>query len=696
LRAAIDTGGTFTDLMIQEDDGGVAVHKSPTTPADPIEGILDVLAVAAAMRKSTVSELIGRIEMLVYGTTVALNALLTGTTARTAFLTTRGHPDVLVLREGGREHFNVRAEYPRPFVPRSLTFEIPERIGADGSVVEALDEDATVEVLTSLNRKEIEAVAVCLIWSIVNPAHELRVGELLSEYLPGVPHTLSHQLNPSIREYRRASATAIDASLKPVMSTHLTDAQRRLRDAGFTGRLLMVTSSGGLRDIDEVAQAPIHSIKSGPAMAPVAGRHYAETHAGRGTTAVVVDTGGTSYDVSLVRRGRLPWTRETWIGTRYLGHMTGFPSIDVRSYGAGGGSIAWVDSGGLLHVGPESAGALPGPACYGRGGTRPTVTDAALVLGYIDPEDFLGGAMPLQPSAAVRALKEHVGEPIGLSHVDAAAAIMQLVTEHMARAVEDTAVAQGVDVRTGVIVAGGGASGLNCVAVARRLGCRQLFIPDVAAVLSAAGALRSDLTAHYSEICRTSTSRFSHQNVGETLRRLRARAEAFVQSAGNASSSVLEFSVEGHYPSEVYDLESLIPDPSLDTEEKVEALRQAFHAAHHERFAVIDLEAPVEFVTWHVRVSCPVGSSASMRTHVTPATLSDVRKRRVFFSHEGWLDVPIYGALPARQSTPGPVIVSSSVTTVVVEPGAAVEASDDGTLLIDPGSSGNVFTPGHE
>ena len=677
--------------MIQEDNGGVAVHKTPTTPADPIEGILDVLTVAASMRESTVSELIGQIEMLVYGTTVALNALLTGSTARTAFLTTRGHPDVLVLREGGREHFNVRAEYPRPYVPRSLTFEIPERIGADGSIVEALDEATTVEVLTSLSAKEIEAVAVCLLWSIVNPVHELRVAELLSEYLPDVPHTLSHQLNPSVREYRRASATAIDASLKPVMSAHLTDAQRRLREAGFTGRLLMVTSSGGLRDIDEVAQAPIHSIKSGPAMAPVAGRHYAETHAGRGTTAVVVDAGGTSYDVSLVRRGRLPWTRETWIGTRYLGHMTGFPSIDVRSYGAGGGSIASVDSGGLLHVGPESAGALPGPACYGRGGTRPTVTDAALVLGYIDPDDFLGGAMQLQPTAAIRALEEHVGEPIGLSPVDAAAAIMQLVTEHMARAVEDTAVAQGVDVRSGVVVAGGGASGLNCVAVARRLGCRQLFIPNVAAVLSAAGALRSDLTAHYSEICRTSTSRFSHQNVGETLRRLRGRAEAFVQSAGNAGSSDLEFSVEGHYPSEVYDLETLIPGPSLDTEETVEALRQAFHAAHHERFAVIDLEAPVEFVTWHVRVSCPVGSPMSMRAHETPATSSDVRNRKVFFPREGWLDVPIYGALPPGQSTSGPVIVSSSVTTVVVEPGAAVEASHDGTLVIDPGSSTEPF-----
>lgn len=687
MRAAIDTGGTFTDLIIEEADGHVSIHKSPTTPADPIQGIFDVLEVAAVARSFTAAELIGRIEMLVYGTTVSLNALLTDNTARTAFLTTRGHPDVLLLREGGREHFNVRADYPPPYVPRSLTFEVGERVGADGSVVEPLDEKATVELLGSLAGKGVEAVAVCFLWSIVNPVHELRVGELLTTHAPKLPFTLSHQLNPSLREYRRASSTAIDASLKPLMTKHLADAQRRLRDAGFAGRLLMVTSSGGLRDMEEVAQAPIHSIKSGPAMAPVAGRHYADAHVGTGTTAVVVDTGGTSYDVALVRRGRLPWTRETWIGPRYLGHMTGFPSIDVRSYGAGGGSIAWVDTGGLLHVGPESAGAQPGPACYGRGGTRPTVTDAALVLGYIDPEDFLGGAMPLQPEAAIRALEEHVGNPIGLSAVDAAAAIMQLVSEHMARAVEDTAVAQGVDVRSGVLVAGGGASGLNCVAVARRLGCHELLIPDVAAVLSAAGALRSDLSVHYSETLRTSTNRFSYEDVGKALRRLRERAEAFIDAAASiTSSSSLEFSVEGHYPSEVYDLETLIPDLSLDTEEKVEALRQAFHVSHNEHFAVLDSNAPVELVTWHVRAFCRLGSSGLMRSRVAPAAAAETRRRKAFFSGDGWLDVPIFTSLPDGHPTPGPAIVSSPVTTVVIDPGASVRVEEDGTLLIDPGS----------
>ena len=242
-------------------------------------------------------------------------------------------------------------------------------------------------------------MAVCLLWSIVNPVHELRVGELLEQHLPGVPYTLSHALNPSLREYRRASSAAIDASLKPLMTRYLAALEERLRDAGLEGRLLVVTASGGVLDADTMAAAPIHSINSGPAMAPVAGRYYAEREAGA-TTAVIADTGGTSYDVSLVRRGRIPWTRETWLGRQYESDITGFPSVDVKSIGAGGGSIAWVDDGGLLHVGPESAGADPGPACYARGGVHPTVTDAALVLGYIDPGYFLGGAIALDVQAA--------------------------------------------------------------------------------------------------------------------------------------------------------------------------------------------------------------------------------------------------------------------------------------------------------
>ena len=395
----MDIGGTFTDLVL-ETEAGVRLFKAPTIPDAPVQSVIDALTMAAQAHELSLAELLGRTDMFFHATTRSLNAIVTGTTAHTALLTTQGHPDVMVLREGGREYlFDFTIPYPEPYVPRSLTFEVPGRIGSDGGVVAPFDEQAVIDVCERITAAQVEAVAVCLLWSTINPEHELAVGRVLAERLPGIPVSLSHQVNPTLREYRRASSACIDASLKPIMTDYLRSLEGRLRESGFAGRLLMVSSVGGVLGVDDLARAPIHSINSGPSMAPIAGRAYARVEA-RSDVVIIADAGGTTYDVTVVRGGHIPWTRETWIGPRYSGHMTGFPSIDVKSVGAGGGSIAWVDPGGLLHVGPQSAGSFPGPACYGRGGTRPTVTDAALLLGYLDPAYFSDGAMRLDAEAA--------------------------------------------------------------------------------------------------------------------------------------------------------------------------------------------------------------------------------------------------------------------------------------------------------
>ncbi|MEZ4389443.1 MAG: hydantoinase/oxoprolinase family protein, partial [Candidatus Krumholzibacteriia bacterium] len=316
MRLACDTGGTFTDLVVER-SGEIRQFKSSTVPADPVQGVLDALGLAAAACGLDRAAFLAEATTFIHGTTRAINAILTGNTARTAFLTTQGHPDVLVIREGGRiEPFNFTVPYPEPYVPKRLTFEVPGRIDAAGRIVQHLDEAAVLAIIDRLQALEVEAVGVCLLWSVVNGAHERRVGELLAEHLPGVAVTLSHVLNPTLREYRRASATVIDASLKPLMFAYLDGLTARLREAGFSGRTLMVTSGGGIMDARDVARAPIHSINSGPAMAPVAGRFYAGRDLGS-AMAIVADTGGTSYDVSLVRDGRIPWTRETWLGQRF-------------------------------------------------------------------------------------------------------------------------------------------------------------------------------------------------------------------------------------------------------------------------------------------------------------------------------------------------------------------------------------------
>jgi N-methylhydantoinase A len=688
VRFAVDTGGTFTDLVLEGDRGLVRMFKAPTTPRDPVAGIMDAVGIAAESMARSVADLLAAGDLFIHGTTHAINAVITGTTARTAFLTTAGHPDVLVFREGGRiEPFNFAVPFPEPYVPRALTFELPERIAADGHVVEPLDEAATVQVIGELRERGVESVAVCLLWSTVNAAHELRVAELLEEHLPEVPYTLSHVLNPILREYRRASSTAIDASLKPLMSAYLDGLTRRLRDAGYGGRLLMLTSGGGVMDADDMARAPIHAIGSGPSMAPIAGRHYARADAGA-DTAIVADTGGTTFDVSLVRRGAIPTTPETWIGRRYRGHIVGFPSVDVRSIGSGGGSIAWVDEGGLLHVGPESAGALPGPACYGKGGERPTVTDAALVLGYIDPEYFLGGTMALDGPRAAAAIATGVGVPLGLDDAEAASAILRLATENMVGAIEEVTINQGIDPRGAVLVGGGGAAGLNSVAIARRLGCRAVVIPEVGAALSAAGALMSDLQADHRALHYATTDRFDFNGVNRVLDLLAARCARFVEGPGTGGTAhAIDLYAEARYRHQIWEIDLPLEVDRFRSDADVSRVREDFDRLHEEVFAFRDPGSDVEFVGWRATARARLGTGGFGRLEAEGALEARVSgSRTAYFSGLGAVEtnVELFEAMDPGAAVEGPAVIESAFTTVVVDPGATAVRTEGGTLVITP------------
>lgn len=687
MRFAVDTGGTFTDLVVEGDSGEVRMYKASTTPSDPVAGVLDTLALAATDYGLSLPDLLAKGDMLIHGTTHAINAIITGNTARTAFITTQGHPDILVLREGGRiEPFNFTVPYPQPYVPRSLTYEVPERIKFDGSVRDALDENAAIEIIAKLKEAEVEAVAVCLLWSIVNPAHEKRIGELLEEHLPGVPFTLSHALNPSLREYRRASSAAIDASLKPLMGKYMGGLNSRLREAGFEGRVLVVTTQGGAIDAIDMAKSPIHSINSGPAMAPLAGRAYAQADSGA-DTAIIADTGGTTFDVSLVRGGRIPWTRETWIGEPYRGHMTGFPAVDVKSIGAGGGSIAWVDEGGLLHIGPKSAGAEPGPVCYGKGGVEPTVTDASVALGWIDPDFFLGGAMSLDREAAANAIQTHVGDKLGFGLHEAAAAILTVATENMVHAIEDITVNQGIDPRGAVLIGGGGAAGLNVTAIARRLGCGSAIIPDVAAALSAAGGLMSDLRAEFSGTLYTQTADFETERVNDLLASLENSCREFIAGPGADSiEQTIEFTAEARYPSQIWEIEVPLRGNRIATAQDVVNLRDDFHTTHEEIFAIADNKSEVEVVGWRANVSCKLRDSLEWDVQEAASGADAPASRKAYFTDVGLVDTKVlrFEDMERGASIAGPAIIESSFTTVVIDPGASAERRISGSLVINP------------
>ena len=685
-KVSVDTGGTFTDVVIANKDGRLSIGKAPTTE-NAFDGVKEGLYVAAEQLGMTLEQLVGETSLFIYSTTRATNAILEGKTAKTALLVTQGFPDTLVLREGGKLHgFDLRQPFPKPYIPRALTFEIPERIDSEGRIKRPLDEAASKAILETLNEKQVEAVAVCLLWSIANSIHELRLGQLIEDVMPQAPYTLSHQINPVVREYRRASSAAIDASLKPVMSAHLRQFADDLINAGFRGELVIANSLGGVIHVDEMASRPIESIRSGPSMAPIAGKTYAAAEQ-INLDLVVCDTGGTSFDVSLVREGIVSYSRETWLGQQFTGHLTGISSVDIRSIGSGGGSIAWIDPGGLLRVGPESAGADPGPACYGRGGTRPTVTDSAVVLGYIDPARFLGGRMKLDSNSASVAVGVLAGQ-LGLDLEKTAASMLTVANEHMVRAIQDITVNEGVDPRQALLVAGGGAAGLGVVPIIRELGCSGALVPRTAGALSAVGAQFSEILVEFCFSCFTDTKSFDQSAVGEGFRQLHTKVEDFsnrLQKYGITDITVDLF-VDARYSYQVWNLEVSLPQSWWQGQREVWQLQQAFDEAHQRVFAVAEPGARVECLMWKARVRSPIGlnSIKAIAGLYEGGTKLGPRLVRPAYFDDGWVETPVYTGdkLPVGVKLSGPAIIEEPTCTLVVPPESSVSVTQDGNYYL--------------
>jgi N-methylhydantoinase A len=700
FRVSVDTGGTFTDVVVADEEGVLHLAKAPTDLDRAFQSIEEGLAQLAPRLGVTVPELLARTDVFTYGTTRATNAIVEGRTARTAFFTTEGFPDILLLREGGKLEPFRQLTYPPPYVPRYLTFEIRERIDSEGDVFLELDEQSVLEAIEEARRLGAEAVAVSLIWSIVNPAHELRIGDVLEREWPEVPFTLSHRLNPIIREYRRASSTAIDASLKPLMQAYLRTLEHDLREAGLGGHIFIATSFGGAWRPQEVIERPIYSVGSGPSMAPVAALTYAGAEESEEATDLIVcDTGGTTFDVGLVSGGEINYAAETWLGGRWIGHITGIRAVDVKSIGAGGGSIVWIDPGGLLRVGPRSAGADPGPACYGHGGIEPTITDAAVVLGWIDPEFFLGGRLPLDVEAAHAAIERSVAEPLGMEIHEAAYAALTIASENIVGAIREITIAQGIDPREVTMVAGGGASGLNIVPIARELGCRRVLLPSTASALSSCGALFADVVSEFSHSRYEETRSLDRDAVNAALEDVEARAEAFL--AGLEGLPVTrtrnDFLVEARYRAQVWELDVPVPR-RLESDEDVRAVEEAFHATHERIFAVREPGQYLECLLWKVRATA-VLEKPELRARELPAGAHEAETTvEAYFKEIGLGPVPRYdgGALPVGTRIAGPAVVREPTTTVVVYPGSAAVVTRLGNYVLELAPDGTDTAPVEE
>jgi N-methylhydantoinase A len=674
-KITIDVGGTFSDVVVSDFERVLVMEKALTTRGRAYEGLADAFALAAERLSLDSRRLLSETTVLIYGTTRATNSIVERKVAKTAFITTAGFGDTLIYREGGKfKPHDYSVPYPAPYIARRDTYEIAERIDSEGGVVRPLDRNQLDGIVDEIARRRFEAVGVSLLWAFLNPVHEIAIGQRLSERCPGVAVTLSHRLLPSIREYRRASTVCIDASLKPIMQHYLRELEKDLAGAGFMGDLLVSTSAGGCAYLDEAVERPILLVKSGPAMAPLAALHYTRGHP-LGDNVIVCDTGGTTFDVGILRDRHAVLTRETWLGGQFTGDLVNIPSIDVNSVGAGGGSIAWVDQGGLLRVGPHSAGAAPGPACYGRGGADPTVTDAGLVLGYIDPEYFLGGRIKLDVDAGRMAV-ERVAKGLGLPLELAADAIMRVANESMIKAIQQITINVGINPAEAILVGGGGAAGLGIVDIGRELGCREILVPRLASAFSAAGMQAADLVFSTSRTHFATSGSFDAGAVrslqAEMEQEVRTRVRRYLSEP--TENVVVTHYVEARYSMQIWELAVQI-DLNVADGELLASLVEAFHAEHERVFSVRDEGSEVEFLLWRTDLRYDVSKPSELHTGFGQSKRGARQKvkptsRPAYFQVVGLHATPIFHGddLTAGDEIAGPAIVQEPTTTLVVPP----------------------------
>ena len=669
IRVAVDIGGTFTDIQVlDQTTGRLADFKAPSTPDDPSRGLIDGITGAASRHGFRLDQ----VGMILHGSTIATNAVLERKLPKGALLTTDGFQDVLEIgRHMRRNVYSLKAEERALLIPRDRRFGVTERIRADGSIETPLDREQVAGIGQTLAEQGVEAVAVAFLHAYRNPAHEETAAEVLAR-IPGLSVATSAETSPEVREFERTSTTVLNALLKPVISTYLGRVRERLAEAGIGAALYLVQSNGGLASPEETARLPARLLLSGPSGGAMAMMDLARRH---GMSDVVgIDMGGTSSDVSVVRDGRVEETAAGEID----GLPVRLPMVEIRTIGAGGGSLARA-SNGALRVGPESAGAQPGPVCYGRGGTEPTVTDANLALGLIDPDAFLGGDMALSVSGAQEALGR-LAAPLDLDREATAAGILAVANAAMAGAVRLSLFEKGADPTDFALAAFGGAGGLHACAIANELEIGRVIFPAGASTLSARGILTSDLRhdLSHSELMLADPAAVSR--LSEIIGDLRAQGEVLLVADRIASQDRrIEIAVDMRYRGQAFEL--TVPWEDLEQVDgaAVSRLIAAFHALHLTRYAHATETDPVEIVTLRARAIGGIGG-VSGNTETTSGA-GDGSARQVW--QGGWQTVPVRRRHSITEAIAGPLIVVEDYSVLWIARGWTVSAAPDGDLIAE-------------
>ena len=707
-RLGIDIGGTFTDAtLLDEETGAIQIDKVSTTPADPSRGFME--AAVRLLHKASVKP--DEVRYVVHATTVATNAIIEGKIARTGLVTTEGFRDMLeIARQTRPSLYDLQFEKPRPLVPRQLCFGVPERLDAQGNVLVPLDEAAVRRVAGQLREAEVEAIAVCLLHSYVNPVHEKRIGEILRECCPNAVVSLSSEVAPEFREYRRASTTIINAGIQPVVARYLHNIEMRLEEAGFPADFLVMQSSGGVFSASAAAAKPVFMVESGPAAGVMAAAYLGNTLGLRDV--VSVDMGGTTAKAALIQNGTPRVTKDYEVGavarsggSVASGYPMRTPVVDLVEIGAGGGSIGWVDSGGKLRVGPHSAGADPGPACYGKGGREPTVTDANLVLGRLNPHYFLGGEIVLDVDRAKAAIETLLAKPrgevlrtpgFGVPHPGAclemdvfatAHAIVEIANAAMINALRLVSVQRGFDPREFTLIAFGGAGPLHANRLAAETEMAATLIPAGPGVFSALGLLVTDLKHDYAQTLMQRADRIDLPAIGTICEHLTTEGRAALSREGVAPTDMAFCrQVDLRYVGQSFEL--TVPLPAGNPEPgDLAGVLNAFHREHERAYGYAAPEEPVEWVNLRLTAIGKIVKPCLRQLASSSVSVATAQKdsRPVYFAEQNGIDsCAIYDRyrLPAGGVILGPAIIEEFDSTTVIHPGYQALVDSFGNLLV--------------
>jgi N-methylhydantoinase A len=682
MRVSIDVGGTFTDaILVDEKKGTFFYTKTPTTHHDLAQGVLNALEEILRIARVSMKD----IDYIIHGTTIGTNAIVEGKGARVGLITTAGFEDVLEIRRVARPKeaaFDFGADNPLPLVPRYLRKGVIERVNKDGRVLVPLDETSVLKVIDYFGEQKVEAVVVALLFSFLNPRHELRVAELCGRSLHGIPVSISSEICPEFREYERTCTTVMNGYLGPVIEQYMDNLLCRLRDQYGHVTLHVMQSNGGTMTAEIAKTHSAHLINSGPAGGAIATAFVSRLTGNE--MAVGADMGGTTFDISIIDK-HLPKTT-TWGGV--TNYPIKLPMVDLKTIGAGGGSIAWVDEGGALNVGPQSAGSNPGPACYGWGGTLPTVSDANLVLGRLNPDYFLGGKLPLYPDLARKAVQEHVAGKLKLPLEEAALGIIRIVNANMAKGISGNSVEKGYDLREFALVAMGGAAALHAAALAAELNMAKVIAPAMCGNFSAVGLAVADIQHDY---VRTFARKETHLDPAELL-------NVFVEMEAEGKKQLLEEKVpkdrieisrsaDLRYEGQSWELNIPVQRSGHMDQEALRSIADTFHQLHHQVYSFSEPNGVVEFVNLRVRATGKNPALSLPKEQRIPFShdLQPKTKRKVYFEQVKWREIPIFERddLPVGSRFPGPCIVEEQISTTLIPEGFAGTIDEYRNIIIE-------------